>query len=97
VKKALGGKRRVFGNANWRLEHLQLSVDPKLKRVQIVQYIHRRVKFLAILGRLVRMNISLSVLVKGSRVLSLKDHKRGILGTVHHSRVLKNIMPLHMV
>ena len=52
--------------------------------------------FLA-LGRLVRMNISLSVLVKGSRVLSLKDHKIGILGTVHHSRVLKNIMPLHMV
>ena len=52
--------------------------------------------FLA-LGRFVRMNISLSVLVKGSHVLSLKDHKEGTLGTVNHSRVLKNIMPLHMV
>jgi len=54
---------------------------------------HRRVTFLAI-GQ--NEYLCLTVVVKGSRVLSLKDHKRDPF-PVHHSRVLKNIMPLHLV
>ena len=51
------------------------------------------VKFLAV-GQ--NEYLCLTVDVKGSRVLSLKDHKRDPF-PVHHSRVLKNIMPLHLV
>ena len=51
------------------------------------------VKFLAV-GQ--NEYLCLTVDVKGSRVLSLKGHVEDPL-TVHHSRVLKNIMPLHLV